>query len=76
MKINTMAFTIEDYNALEEALALGAVSVKYADKEVVYRSTQEIKDIMLVIKAQLEGRSSIVRRKFAISDKGVYPSYE
>jgi len=35
-------YTIEQYQALSAAIALGAVKVKYADKEVTYRTLNEM----------------------------------
>ena len=37
-----MAFTIEQYQALQAAIAEGALSVRYADKSVTYRSLDEM----------------------------------
>jgi len=41
----TSGFTIERLEALEEAIADGALKVKYSDKEVEYRS---LKDMMKI----------------------------
>ena len=43
------SFTLEPLNSLESAIADGALKVKYSDKEVEYRSLEEmlkIRDIM------------------------------
>jgi len=48
-KESTQGFTLEKLNALECAIAEGALRVKYSDKEVEYRSLNEmlkIRDIM------------------------------
>lgn len=37
-----MAFTIEQYEALNTAIAQGALTVKYGDKEVTYRSLTDM----------------------------------
>lgn len=37
-----MAWTLDDYNALKDAVKTGASKVKYADKEVTYRSQEEM----------------------------------
>ena len=42
-------YTLDDLAALEEAIAKGIRSVKYTDKEIVYRSLDEmlrIRDLM------------------------------
>jgi len=35
-------YTTTQYNALVEAISLGALTVKYSDKEVTYRSLSEM----------------------------------
>jgi hypothetical protein len=45
-----LAFKQEDLQKLEEAIAQGALRVRYSDKEVTYRSLAEmlqIRDLML-----------------------------
>lgn len=42
-------YTTTQYNALVEAISLGALTVKYSDKEVTYRSLSDmlrLKEIM------------------------------
>lgn len=41
----TTGFTVERLQALEEAIAEGALRVKYSDKEVEYRSLKEMMKI-------------------------------
>lgn len=43
-------YTLAQYQALCEAIALGAKAVKYADKEVIYRTEEE----MDIIKRKME----------------------
>lgn len=43
------SYSQDDYNTLCKAIAQGALSVKYADKEVMYRNLKE----MLQIKAMM-----------------------
>ena len=45
-----MAFTQTQYDALTDAISQGALTVKYADKEVTYRSLDE----MIRIKGMME----------------------
>lgn len=40
------AFTVENLMALEKAMVDGVKRVKYADKEIEYRSLDEIKDLI------------------------------
>lgn len=49
-----MAFTIEQRIALEEAIAQGALRVKYADKEVEYRSLDEMLSLLELMNNQLD----------------------
>ena len=37
-----MAYTVDQYNQLVAAIAQGALTVKYADKEITYRSLNEM----------------------------------
>ena len=48
-----MAFTIEQYQALQAAIAEGALSVRYADKSVTYRSLDEMIRILKLMAAEL-----------------------
>ena len=60
-----MAFSQTQLDALEEAIATGSTRVKYADKEVEYRSLSE----MLRLR-------DIIRRSLGLVDAGagrVYP---
>lgn len=46
-------FTLEKLKALESALADGVRRVKYTDKEVEYRSLDEMKDLIAAMKKAL-----------------------
>ncbi len=48
-----MAYTIDQYNVLSAAIAQGATSVKYADKEVTYRSLEDMYRIRRDMEAEL-----------------------
>lgn len=48
-----MAYTIEQYSALQAAIAEGALSVRYADKSVTYRSLDEMMRILKLMAAEL-----------------------
>lgn len=66
-----MAYTIEQYQALKDAIAQGALKVKYGDKEVEYRSLAD----MLSIKKQMENELFPSKRNngrtFASVTKGI-----
>jgi thiamine monophosphate synthase len=48
-----MAFTQDQLDSLEEALASGALTVKYRDKEVTYRSLNEMLKLRDMIATKL-----------------------
>lgn len=48
-----MAWTIEEYNALKSAIATGAKTVKYSDKEVTYRSLEEMAAVLRAMAEEL-----------------------
>jgi hypothetical protein len=63
-------YTQEMYNALIEAIALGAREVWYGDKRVAYRTLDE----MLRLKADMEavlGINKLPRRLYANFSKGI-----
>lgn len=65
------AFTIEQYNKLCESIAQGVLIVKYADKQVQYRSLAE----MLQLKQLMEQALSINQKPkitLAKQSKGLY----
>jgi len=66
-----MAWTQEELQKLEAAIAQGARVVKYADKEVEYRSLKEMLQIRDEIKKELGLISSSNLRKVGIFDKGL-----
>jgi hypothetical protein len=49
-----MAYTLEQLEALEAALARGERRVTFADKTVEYRSIEEIKDAIREVKRQMD----------------------
>lgn len=66
-----MGYTIDQYNSLLAAIAQGALIVKYADKEVQYRSLDE----MNRIKKQMEASLGIKNKptvRYAQHSKGLY----
>lgn len=48
-----MAWTTDDLDAIKKAIAQGALTVKYADKEVTYRSLNEMLKIKGLIESEL-----------------------
>lgn len=50
-----MAFTSAQLAALEEAIALGALSVRYADRTVTYRNQEEMLQLLGRMQRALSG---------------------
>lgn len=48
-----MAYTMEQYTALQAAIAEGALTVRYADKSVQYRSLDEMIRILKLMATEL-----------------------
>ena len=48
-----MAYTEDQLIALEQALASGALTVEYADRRITYRSIDDLKKAIQVVKAEL-----------------------
>lgn len=48
-----MAYTLEQYTALQAAIAEGALTVRYADKSVQYRSLDEMMRILKLMATEL-----------------------
>ncbi|MNJ58422.1 hypothetical protein D3C77_540550 [compost metagenome] len=66
-----MAYTIEQYNALQAAIAEGALSVRYADKSVTYRSLDEMMRILKLMASELGlNACNAGGRRFASFSKG------
>lgn len=67
-----MAYTIDQYNKLCDAIAQGAVKVKYADKEVEYRSLEEMNRIKKQMESELNiGGTGKSRVRYAQHSKGL-----
>ena len=64
-----MAYTVDQLNSLDDAIAQGVLEVKYADKTVTYRSLNEMNRIRGIIEKAL-GRGSS-SRKYAVFNKGL-----
>ncbi len=64
-----MPYTTEQLNTLNEAIALGALTVKYADKEVVYRSLPDMLRVKSLMEADL-GQPKANRKALIEYDRG------
>ena len=67
-----MAFTLAQVQALEAAIAEGALRVKYADKEVEYHSLEEMLIALNKMKQELGLINGNRRRKYAYFNKGLH----
>lgn len=68
-------FTQDQLNALDEAIALGALTVKYSDKEVTYRSLADMLATRKLIVADLAkqaGLTGLGNTKFGDFSKGLH----
>jgi len=66
-----MAFTQTQLDALEEAIAGGTTRVKYADKEVEYRSLSEMLKLRDIIRRALGLTDSTAARIYPETGKGL-----
>lgn len=65
-----MAYTQEQLDKLDEAISQGVTRVKYADKEVEYRSLSDMRQIRDLIKQEL-GLNTGLRRVKVEYSKGL-----
>lgn len=65
-----MAFTQEQLDALEDAIAKGVTEVKYEDKTLTYRSINEMLQIRDIIRRAL-GLAEKTGRVFTKTSKGL-----
>lgn len=68
-----MAWTQQDLDTLEAAMATGAKRVKYADKEVEYQNLKEMLAMRDVIREELSLNAK-PKMRLASYNKGVYPA--
>jgi len=71
-----MPFTLEQYEALNEAIASGTLTVEYADKKVTYRSLDDMLKIIGLMQAELFPANKPLKRKYVEHSKGLYPDSE
>ena len=61
-----MAFTQADLDAINEAIASGAVEVEYADKKVRYRSLDDMKRVRTEIENELSPNGRRCSRRYGV----------
>lgn len=57
-----MAWTEDDLTRVKETIASGALTVRYADRTVTYRSLEELRSIEREIRAEIQGATPQRRR--------------
>jgi hypothetical protein len=62
--MSEVKYTLDDLRVLKEAIALGAVYVVYADRQVRYRSIAEMVQIKNMIEKELYPKEEITNVKF------------
>lgn len=65
------SWTQAQLDAVKEAIASGALKVKYQDKEVTYRSTDELIRLKNEMEKDLGTKSKTMTRFVGIYDKGI-----
>jgi len=58
-----MAWTQTDVDKLKAAIAQGATRVRFADREVSYRSLAEMRDTLAMMQAEIDAAAGIKRRR-------------
>lgn len=66
-----MAWSREDREALERAIATGAKRVRFADREVEYRTLAEMEATLERIKREVGGGAHAARTGVPVFEKGV-----
>ncbi len=65
-----MAWTIEQYNTLNDAIAQGVTQVMYGNKMVIYRSINEMLTLRNLMREEL-GLNKAPKKLFAKYNKGL-----
>ncbi|HDR9028741.1 TPA: hypothetical protein QDB14_002941 [Burkholderia vietnamiensis] len=67
-----MAFTQQNLDAIEKAIASGTLTVEYNGKRITYQSTADLIRVRNMIKSDLENRSGLGASRSSI---GIYRPY-
>lgn len=67
-----MSFTLEQYQALKEAIASGVTTVTYGDKTVSYRSLSEMKELVKMMESELFPERLSRHRRLAEIERGYF----
>ncbi len=66
-----MGYTVQDRDALKQAIAMGVKSVSFSDRRQEYRSLDEMKATLAMIEAELSPKKNRNGRRYAICSSGV-----
>lgn len=70
-----MAFTQTDIDALKKAIGTGALRVQFADREVTYRSLKEMREVLAMMRDEVDEASGTkvrpVRQLRFMTSKGL-----
>lgn len=58
-----MAWTQTDIDKLKAAIAQGATKVKFADREVSYRSLDEMRETLAMLQREVDAAAGVVVRR-------------
>lgn len=58
-----MAYTQSDIDALKASIKSGQQRVRFADREVTYRSIEEMQRILAVMEAEVAGAAGRIRKR-------------
>lgn len=58
-----MAWTQKDIDALKLGIAQGATKVKFADREVTYRSLDEMRETLRLMQAEVDLAAGLIRTR-------------
>ncbi len=68
-----MAFSADDLQAINDAIATGANTVKYQDRTVIYNSLSDLLRARDLIRAELGVSDAKQNRHYASFSKGLFP---
>jgi hypothetical protein len=69
-----MAYTVEQYEKLKNAIVAGVYSVGYGDKTVTYRSINEMKAALRIMEEEIFPERIARRRGTVCFDRGYFKS--
>lgn len=65
-----MAYTLEQLQALQDAYASGALTVRWADKSITYDSREQLKGRIAELERELGVKPTGMRKRIIVVDMG------